>query len=225
MRYVWRLIKFTKRYSYLLILTGVAILGVTAVNLYVPWCIRDVTRILTGDEVNMLEQILQIALILGIAYVIKVFLRFCQSYLSHVASWNVVAQLRTEVYSHLQKLSLSYYSDKQTGQLMSRVMNDTALLEQMVAHSIPDVASNIFVLIGVVVLLMVINWQLALLVMIPIPLIFVLTFWFSTRVRPYFRKAQQDIADLNAALQDNLSGIREIQAIQKTALGGSIWNR
>ena len=43
MRYVWRLIKFTKRYSYLLVLTGLAIIGVTAVNLYVPWCIRDIT--------------------------------------------------------------------------------------------------------------------------------------------------------------------------------------
>lgn len=223
MRSVWRLIKFTKKYSYLLILTGIAILGVTAVNLFVPWCIRDVTRILTetaseqtaGAVSGALEQIFRIALSLGIAYVIKMLLRFCQSYLSHVASWNVVAQLRTMVYSHLQKLSLSYYSDKQTGQLMSRVMNDTALLEQMVAHSIPDVASNIFVLIGVVVLLMLINWQLALLVMIPIPLIFILTYWFSTRVRPYFRKAQQDIADLNAALQDNLSGIREIQAFNQ----------
>ncbi len=223
MRSVWRLIKFTKKYSYLLILTGVAILGVTAVNLFVPWCIRDVTRILTetaseqaaGAVSGVLEQIFRIAFSLGIAYVIKMLLRFCQSYLSHVASWNVVAQLRTMVYSHLQKLSLSYYSDKQTGQLMSRVMNDTALLEQMVAHSIPDVASNIFVLIGVVVLLMLINWQLALLVMIPIPLIFILTYWFSTRVRPYFRKAQQDIADLNAALQDNLSGIREIQAFNQ----------
>ncbi len=223
MRSVWRLIKFTKKYSYLLILTGIAILGVTAVNLFVPWCIRDVTRILTetaseqtaGAVSGVLEQIFRIAFSLGIAYVIKMLLRFCQSYLSHVASWNVVAQLRTMVYSHLQKLSLSYYSDKQTGQLMSRVMNDTALLEQMVAHSIPDVASNIFVLIGVVVLLMLINWQLALLVMIPIPLIFILTYWFSTRVRPYFRKAQQDIADLNAALQDNLSGIREIQAFNQ----------
>lgn len=223
MRYVWRLIKFTKRYSYLLVLTGLAIIGVTAVNLYVPWCIRDITGILTenspefikGNVPEVLGQIMQIALVLGSAYVIKMFLRFCQSYLSHVASWNVVAQLRTEVYAHLQKLSLSYYSDKQTGQLMSRVMNDTALLEQMVAHSIPDVASNIFVLVGVVVLLMVINWQLALLVMIPIPLIFILTFWFSTRVRPYFRKAQQDIADLNAALQDNLSGMREIQAFNQ----------
>lgn len=215
MRYVLRLIKFTSKYSYLLVLTGVAILGVTAVNLYVPWCIKSVTQILTGDSPDMLEQILHIALTLGIAYIIKVFLRFCQSYLSHVASWNVVAQLRTEVYAHLQKLSLSYYSDKQTGQLMSRVMNDTALLEQMVAHSIPDVASNIFVLIGVVTLLLNINWQLALLVMIPIPIIFVLTYIFSTRVRPYFRKAQQDIADLNASLQDNLSGIREIQAFNQ----------
>ncbi|PWL70578.1 MAG: ABC transporter ATP-binding protein [Clostridiales bacterium] len=215
MRYAFRLLKFTKKYSYLLVLTGIAIIGVTAVNLYVPWCIRDVTAILTGGGPDMLASIYHIAWMLGAAYVGKVFLRFCQSYLSHVASWNVVAQLRTEVYAHLQKLSLSYYSNKQTGQLMSRVMNDTALLEQMVAHSIPDVASNIFILIGVTTLLMTINWQLALLVLIPIPLIFVLTYWFSTRVRPYFRKAAQDIADLNAALQDNLSGIREIQAFNQ----------
>lgn len=84
---------------------------------------------------EVLGQVIQIAVLLGSAYIVKALLRFCQSYLSHVASWNVVAQLRTEVYAHLQKLSLSYYSDKQTGQLMSRVMNDTALLEQMVAHS------------------------------------------------------------------------------------------
>ena len=132
---------------------------------------NEAIAILTGGGPDMLASIYHIAWMLGAAYVGKVFLRFCQSYLSHVASWNVVAQLRTEVYAHLQKLSLSYYSNKQTGQLMSRVMNDTALLEQMVAHSIPDVASNIFILIGVTTLLMTINWQLALLVLIPIPLI------------------------------------------------------
>lgn len=215
MRYVFRLLKFTKKYSYLLVLTGCAILGVTAVDLLVPWCLRAVTQILTGSAPDMLEQILQIAWLLAAAYIVKMLMRFCQSYLSHVASWNVVAQLRTEVYAHLQKLSLSYYSDKQTGHIMSRVMNDTALLEQMVAHSIPDVTSNLLILVGVITVLMCINWQLALLVMIPIPVIFILTYWFSTRVRPYFRKAQQDVAELNAALQDNLSGIREIQAFNQ----------
>ena len=215
MRYVFRLLKFTKKYSYLLVLTGCAILGVTAVDLLVPWCLRDVTEILTGFSPDVLEQILRITWILAAAYVVKMLLRFCQSYLSHVASWNVVAQLRTEVYAHLQKLSLSYYSDKQTGHIMSRVMNDTALLEQMVAHSIPDVTSNLLILVGVITVLMCINWQLALLVMIPIPVIFILTYWFSTRVRPYFRKAQQDVAELNATLQDNLSGIREIQAFNQ----------
>ena len=229
MRYVWRLIKFTKRYSYLLVLTGLSILGVTVVNLYVPLCTREITKVFTGDAPALLSfffgenipdafgAVLFIAGSLAVAYIVKALLRFCQSYLSHVASWNVVAQLRTEVYAHLQKLSLSYYSDKQTGQLMSRVMNDTALLEQMVAHSIPDVCSNLLVLLGVAVVLVFINWQLALLVMIPIPFIFLLTYWFSTHVRPFFRKAQQDIADLNAALQDNLSGIREIQAFNQQA--------
>ena len=164
-----------------------------------------------GVNESTLHGLYRIALILGASYILRMLFRFGYSYLSHVASWNVVVELRTAVYSHLQKLSLSFYHDKQTGQLMSRVINDTQVLEQLVAHSIPDLLTNLFIFIGVTILLFFINLKLTLLTMIPMPFIFILTLLFSKRIRPFFKVAQQKLADLNATLQDNISGIREIQ--------------
>lgn len=212
MQYLTRLLSYTRKYWYLLILTMISLVGITAMNLVAPWLIRDLTALLTTKYTDgTLPAIYRLAILLGISYFLRMLFRFAYSYLSHVASWNVVAELRTIVYAHLQKLSLSFYHDKQTGQLMSRVINDTQVLEQMVAHSIPDLVTNILIFIGVTILLLTINVPLTLLTMIPMPIIFLLTFLFSKRVRPFFRVAQQKLADLNAALQDNISGIREIQ--------------
>lgn len=216
MRNIARLLKFTKGYWLLLSATGLSLIGMTAMNLVAPWYIRKLTALLTDTlSQNTLGEVYKIAAILAGSYLLRAVFRFFNSYLSHVASWNVVAKLRATVYDHLQRLSLSYFSDKQTGQLMSRVVNDTGLLEQLVAHTIPDVLTNILILIGVSVLMIVINVKIALLTLIPIPLIFFLAYYFATKVRPNFRKAQQYIAELNGILQDNLSGIREIQAFNR----------
>lgn len=212
MNLLFRLLSYTKKYWWLLVLTMLSLIGITAMNLIAPWYIRELTAILTSPDVKEpAGKLSRIALILAASYFVRMLFRFAYSYLSHVASWHVVARLRTTVYSHLQKLSLSYYKDKQTGQLMSRVVNDTAVLEHLVAHSIPDIVTNALIFIGVTVLLMTINVQLTLLTMIPIPVIFILMIIFSKRVRPYFRLAQEKLADLNATVQDSISGIREIQ--------------
>jgi ATP-binding cassette subfamily B protein len=194
----------------------ISLVGITAMNLIAPWYIKNMVSLLTEKfSDHTLHDLYIIAIILGVSYFIRMLFRFAYSYLSHVASWSVVAELRTTVYSHLQKLSLSYYHDKQTGQLMSRVINDTAVLEQLVAHSIPDLLTNVLIFIGVTVLLLFINVKLTLLTMMPMPLIFILTFLFSKRIRPFFRVAQQKLAELNATLQDNISGIREIQVFNQ----------
>jgi ATP-binding cassette subfamily B protein len=216
MKYLLRLLSYTKKYMWLLILTMISLVGITAMNLIAPWYIKNMVSLLTEKfSDHTLHDLYIIAIILGVSYFIRMLFRFAYSYLSHVASWSVVAELRTTVYSHLQKLSLSYYHDKQTGQLMSRVINDTAVLEQLVAHSIPDLLTNVLIFIGVTVLLLFINVKLTLLTMMPMPLIFILTFLFSKRIRPFFRVAQQKLAELNATLQDNISGIREIQVFNQ----------
>ena len=117
----------------------------------------------------------------------------------------------------MQRLSLRFYEDKQVGNLMSNVVNDTDLFEQFIAHAIPDVVVNLVTLIGVTAVLFYLNWKLTLLSLIPIPLVFLSLQVYARYVRPAFRNRQKVLGDLNALLNDNLSGIREIKAFTREA--------
>jgi ATP-binding cassette subfamily B protein len=123
--------------------------------------------------------------------------------------------VRKHIYEHLQALSLRYYEDKQTGQLMSRVINDTELFEQLISHAIPDVIVNLITLLGVTAVLLTLNWRLTLLSMIPIPLVVISLRVYARYVRPAFRERQKELGNLNAILNDSLSGIREIKAFTR----------
>ncbi len=132
--------------------------------------------------------------------------------MSHVAAWRFVPELTLTVYDKLQQLSLRYYQDKQTGELMSRMVNDTRQIEVLIAHALPDLASNLLVVAGVAVMLFVINPRLALLTLIPVPFVLLASTLFSKKVTPLFQRNQRVLGQLNGVLQDNLSGMREIQS-------------
>jgi len=178
--------------------------------------VATVTDSTAGPEA--IRFITQLALLSLVIYVVRGGFRFLRSYMAHVAGWSVVADVRKEIYEHLQRLSLHYYEDRQTGQLMSRTINDSDLLEQLIAHALPDVMVNVLMLIGVTTVLIIMNWHLALLSMIPIPLIVLALRGFAKYVRPAFRERQVELGELNAALNDNLSGIREIKAFTREDL-------
>jgi ATP-binding cassette subfamily B protein/subfamily B ATP-binding cassette protein MsbA len=129
----------------------------------------------------------------------------------------VVADVRKYIYEHMQRLSLRYYEDKQIGQLMSRVINDTDLFEQLIAHALPDIIVNVITFVGVTIVLVSLNWKLTLLSTLPIPLVLLSLQVYARRVRPAFRLRQQELGNLNAMLNDNLSGIREIKAFTREA--------
>jgi ATP-binding cassette subfamily B protein len=135
--------------------------------------------------------------------------------MAHVAGWGVVADARQHIYEHLQQLSLRFYADKQTGQLMSRMVNDSDLFEHLIAHAIPDTVVNALTLVGVSAVLFSLNWQLTLLSMVPVPLVVLAMRGFAKYVRPAFRERQRELGELNATLNDNLSGIREIKAFTR----------
>jgi len=203
-------------YKYLLI-TGVAILGLTGLDLTAPQLIRRLLfYVESGDELSM-EVIAPIALGLLGLYAGKILFRFLASYMSHVGSWQLVADMRTRVYDHLQKLSMGFFQDKQTGQLMSITVNDVATFESLIAHAIPELGANILVLGGVSFILFSMNPTLAALTLLPVPFLIVATRLYAIKVRPIFSVAQKKIADLNTVLQDNLSGLKEIQVFNKQA--------
>jgi len=157
-------------------------------------------------------------LLLGLL-IVRGFCQYFNNYLGHKASWNLVARSRARVYEHFELLSLGYYSDKQTGQLMSRVINDTATFENLIAHAIPDLTTNVITVAGVIIILFATNAHLAWIVCVPLPFIVCISY-FLRKIRKNYRRGQQEVAVLNAMLQDNLSGMREIQAFNKQAYEG-----
>jgi ATP-binding cassette subfamily B protein/subfamily B ATP-binding cassette protein MsbA len=187
------------------------------VQLLIPWIIKTLIAAITNPAAtpNSMQFITQMTLVVFLIYVARAILQFLRSYQAHIAGWGVVADVRKFIYEQMQRFSLRFYEDKQTGQLMSRVVNDTDLFEQLISHAIPEVFVSVITLIGVSLVLFSLNWQLTLLSMIPIPLIFVAMQVYARYVRPAFRQRQKELGDLNAMLNDNLSGIREIKAFTR----------
>ncbi len=136
-----------------------------------------------------------------------------------------MADVRKYIYEHMQRLSLRFYEDKQIGTLMSNVVNDTDLFEQLISHAIPDVAVNVVTLFGVTAVLLGLNWKLTLLSTIPIPLVILSLRVYARYVRPAFRNRQKELGNLNALLNDNLSGIREIKAFTREDLQSELVNQ
>ena len=187
------------------------------VQLLIPWIIKLLIADITAhaSEQASLGLITQLTIVVLIVYVVRAGLQFLRSYMAHVAGWGVVADVRMHIYEHLQRLSLRFYEDTQTGQLMSRVVNDSDLFEQLIAHAVPDVVVNLLTLVGVSVVLFTLNWRLALLSLVPVPLVVASLQVYARYVRPAFRERQQVLGELNATLNDNLSGIREIKAFTR----------
>lgn len=217
MRYLWRLVKQARPYWKYLIIAALSMLAVTALNLIGPNLISRLVGIVTNLNLypDARKTILTLALILLLSYAGRTVFAFLYRYLAHYAAWRLVADMRVIVYDKLQQLSLRYYHDKQIGQLMSRVTNDTATFEMLIAHAVPDLVTNMLILIGVAAVLFAQNAKLAALTLIPIPFLVYAGFVFVKKIQPNFRYAQSALADFNADLQDNLSGIREIQIFNK----------
>ncbi|MBQ6174282.1 MAG: ABC transporter ATP-binding protein [Clostridia bacterium] len=213
MKMLWRLSREAIRYRTLYIIAILATLGLTGVNLAAPRVLSDMTGIVKTqvDEAGF-RRIVVLALILVGLYLLRILFRFLSNYLAHKAAWYLVGDLRTRTYDKLERMHLGYFHDKQTGDLMSRVVNDTRDFELLYAHMIPDSITNLVTFLGVLIVLLTINPKLALITCAPIPLILISGVIFSKKVRPYFRISQKKMGELNGKLQDNLSGIHEIQS-------------
>lgn len=207
---------YAKKYTGTLIITIISMLALVAVQLLIPWIIKTMVGAVTAADGQFNQTLVtRLALLALAVYTARAALQFLRSYMAHVAGWGVVAEARKLVYEHLQKLSLRFYEDKQTGQLMSRVVNDTDKFELLIAHALPDIIVNVLTLFGVMAVLLGLNWQLTLLSMAPMPLIYISLRLYARFVRPAFVERQHELGELNAILADNLSGIREIKTFTR----------
>jgi ATP-binding cassette, subfamily B, bacterial len=211
------LLRFAKRYTWALIITVLSMLALVGAQLLIPWLIRSLIATVTENQLSpeTLNTVNTLTVIALVTFIGRGVVQFLRSYMAHIAGWGVVSDARKFVYEHLQKLSLRFYEDKQTGQLMSRVVNDTGLFERLIAHAIPDVMVNLISFVGITAVLMGLNWRLTVYSMAPIPLVVLSLLGFAKYVRPAFRRRQEKVGELNAVLNDSIAGIREIKAFNR----------
>ena len=212
MKTLLRVAKEAAQYKGLLILAAVSTLLLSAVNLTAPRIMSQMTGLVAqGVTETGLEKIKMYALMLLGLYLLRILFRFLSNYMAHKAAWELVEQLRITVYRKIQALSMDFFRGHQTGDLVSRTITDTGTFELLYAHLLPESVTNIVTVIGVTIILLNINVQLALLTCLPIPFILASGWVYSHKVRPNFRAMQKSLGVLGAQLQDNFAGIQEIQ--------------
>ncbi len=167
------------------------------------------------DEVIESRDLGRLGLFLGglvAAYAVIRLVNFGDQYLRHALGEKFIYDLRVRLYGYLQRLSLSFFEQTSTGELMSRLTNDVNSLEDFVTHGSSLTAVDLLRLVGTGIVLFLLDWRLALAVLAPMPILTVSLRWFNRRVRPMYRQVRARLGDINARLQDNLAGIRVIQA-------------
>lgn len=136
-------------------------------------------------------------------------------YVMNRAGQNVLRRLRQELFVKLQKLSLTFYSDNETGDLMSRITNDMSTIEQAFGFMLLSVISGALLIVWVVVKMVQANVPYALLSLAVVPLMFLATWYFSGQARKAFRRSREVMGSVNADLQESIAGVREVQAFNR----------
>jgi len=150
-------------------------------------------------------------LLLGV-YLLDWAATAAQFYLMTLVGQQVLLHMRTQIFECIQTLSLRFFDQHETGDLMSRLVNDTQVINQLLSGGVVRLASMGLSLIGIVASMVGLNWRLALASFVVLPVMFLATTVFSQRARTAFRRTRQTIGEVSAGLQENIAAVREVQA-------------
>ena len=179
-----------------------------------PWLIgRAIDRyILPGD----LAGLSRIMLLLFGVYVMGAIVSRGQVYQVGSIGQSLLASMRARIFDRLQHLPLRYFDRRPVGDLMSRVTNDVDTLNQLFSQGLTQLLGSLFSLIGIVVAMLFLNWNLALACFTIIPIMLLLTSFFARRARRAFRLTRETVGDVTAGAQEDITGVREAQAFNRT---------
>ncbi|CAB1060486.1 Efflux ABC transporter, permease/ATP-binding protein [Olavius sp. associated proteobacterium Delta 1] len=213
MQVLKRLFRLLSPYWKTIIISALLLVGRAGLELVPPLFQREIIdEIITARNLKYLG--LMITALIGV-YALNQLVQIGDNYVRHALGEKFIFDLRVRLYAYLQKMSLSFFERTSTGELMSRVTNDLSALENFVTHGSALTAVDFLRLIGGTIILFVLDWRLAALVMIPVPILALAFRHYNTKIRPVYRRVRARLGDINAKLQDNLSGIRVIQAFAR----------
>lgn len=203
---LFRLARYAGRHWGTVVGTCVLVIMSTAAGLVPPWIIRLGVddHIMEGRS----ERLWALAASMVLVVLFKGLFDFLKRYLAEVVAQNVIHDLRTSLYQHLNELSFSFYDDSRTGDLMSRVTADADELHGFLSTGSIFISSNLLTIVGILGVMLMWELRLALLYVMMLPLMVLGMYKYSTRVRPMFGKVRKALARLTETMQEDINGIK-----------------
>jgi ATP-binding cassette subfamily B protein len=215
-RLMRRLLVFLRPYwRYVVVAFGAIVVGAAA-QLAQPYLVKTaIDRDIAFGRLDALNRLAALyLLILTGAFVAE----YVQTWMLQLTGQRIMFDLRMAIYGHLQKLDLAFYDRNPVGRLMTRVTSDVDVINDLFTSGVVTVFGDVFTLIGIMVVMLWMNWRLALVAFSVLPLIVVITQWFRSHVRDSYRVVRGWIARINAFLQENITGMMTVQLFRREVL-------
>ena len=207
-----KLISYYKPYMGTFLLDMFFAVVASAIALVVPLIVRYITSEVIYLETGAKERIVHLGLILIGLVIIQFFSNYYITNVGHVMGAKMEYNMRAEIFSHLQKLSFSFYDDQKTGQLMSRITNDLFEITELLHHGPENIVISLIKIVGAFIILMGISKYLTAAAFILLPFMFLFVFLLNKKMRRAFKANRQKVAEINSRAEDNLSGIRVVKS-------------
>lgn len=215
-RIMARLLEFLRPFARSIAVAFILMCVVAATNLAGPYLLsRAIDGGLAQKNLEYLKLIVLAFLAIGL---LQWGGEFGQQYMLNWVGQRIIFNVRTQIFEHLQRLPLSFYDRREAGRIMSRLLSDVGTLNDLLTSGFLAIASDVLTLIGIVVIMLSMNWELSLLALIVMPLMLYLTSKWRVRARESYRRVRLAISRVNAMLNENISGVRVIQSFARENL-------
>ena len=208
-----RLLQYVRPYTKWMVLSIIMLLISVSLGLILPLVIRNLVDIVLVDK--NFTRLNQLAIGLFVVFILQGLASFVNQIALAFVGENVVADIRVQVYSHLQLLSLKYFTDNRTGEIVSRVTNDVILLQNAVTDNLVALLRQAITLIGAAILLFVLDWRLTLIILAGIPFVTLTMVWLGRKIRRESTAVQDALAQGANVLEETISGVRIVKSFAR----------
>jgi ATP-binding cassette, subfamily B, multidrug efflux pump len=215
-RLMRRLLQYLRPYWRQVLLALVAIVAGGCAALAQPYIIKvAIDRYIAAGAIAGLDRL---AVVFLAVLIVGFAAEYVQTWTMQLTGQRIMFDLRMAVYGHLQRLDLRYYDRNPVGRLMTRVTSDVDVLNDLFTSGVVTAFGDVFMLVGIMAMMLWMNWQLALVAFAVLPLIVLVTQWFRRNVRESYRVVRGWIARINAFLQENITGMATVQLFRREQL-------
>jgi ATP-binding cassette, subfamily B, multidrug efflux pump len=212
-RLMRRLLRYLRPYRGSALLALVAIISGSVLQLAQPYLMKiAIDRYIPAGNLTGMD-------LVAVAYLGIIIASFCldfsQTWLLQNTGQQIMFDMRAEIYAHLQRLDLRYYDRNPVGRLMTRVTTDVDAINDMFTSGVVSIFGDVFTLAGIMIVMLTMNWRLALVAFAVLPLIVLVTQWFRRNVRESYRNVRLLIARINAFLQEHITGMATVQLFRR----------